>query len=117
MRRVDSIQGKERFRDEFGPPDTDGEDAKQVPRPAEFKALFHGTNTGDHFRIGIRLTRGSVCASFACLLCSPLHLSCLGTQWHALDQTGDAGLACSICIELSPVIMRGWQGRKPSRYE
>jgi hypothetical protein len=78
MCRVDSIHGKERFQDEFGPPETDDVDEKEVQRPAELKALFHGTNTGDHFRIGIRLTRGSVCTSSACL-CTSLALPRSGT--------------------------------------
>lgn len=33
---------------------------KDVIRPAEHKALFSGTNTDDHFCLGIKVTRGAV---------------------------------------------------------
>jgi hypothetical protein len=68
--RADSVVGKQRFLDEFGPPDDSDDEAvaRPVQRPADFKALWRNSNTGDHFRIGIRLTRGSVCCS--ALLCA-----------------------------------------------
>ncbi|DBA68662.1 TPA: hypothetical protein ACH3X2_013458 [Trebouxia sp. C0005] len=65
--RADSIQGKQRFLEDFGP----GEDAsdeeeltergKRVKQqqPADHQALFDG-NCDDHFRIGMKITRGSV---------------------------------------------------------
>jgi len=62
--RADSIQGKQRFLEDFGP----GEDAsdeeeltergKRVKQqqPAEHQALFD-VNCDDHFRIGMKITR------------------------------------------------------------
>ena len=62
--RADSIQGKQRFLEDFGP----GEDAsdeeeltergKRVKQqqPAEHQTLFDG-NCDDHFRIGMKITR------------------------------------------------------------
>ena len=57
--RADSIQGRQRFVDEFSVAKEE-EKQREVQRPAEFKALFDGSNTNDHFRIGIRLTHGCV---------------------------------------------------------
>lgn len=84
--RTDSIQRKERFRDEFG----DDEDEALVAmsdrmknawakKPAEHRAIFHG-NIDDHFRLGIKLTRGAarLFSDFYdsdILVCSPLALA------------------------------------------
>jgi len=69
--RSDSIAGKDRFRDDFGDDEEEGEgggegEAQQQQKasgrhakPADFTALFAG-NTDDHFRLGIRVTRGHV---------------------------------------------------------
>ena len=55
--RSDSIQGKARLKEDFGPQDEDNEDdAKTRHLNEEHKILFHG-NTDDHFRLGIKLTR------------------------------------------------------------
>lgn len=55
--RNDSIQGKARFREEFGAQDDEAEaDGKARHHVPEHSALFHG-NTDDHFRLGIKLTR------------------------------------------------------------
>lgn len=62
--RADSIQGKQRLLDDFGPGEDafDGEElterGKRVKQqqPAEHKALFDG-NCDDHFRIGMKITR------------------------------------------------------------
>lgn len=65
--RADSIQGKQRFLDDFGPGDDAADEEELTERgkrvkkqqPAEHQALFDG-NSDDHFRIGIKITRGSV---------------------------------------------------------
>lgn len=55
--RSDSIQGKARFEEDYGPQDEDKEEeAKIKHHNEEHKVLFHG-NTDDHFRLGIKLTR------------------------------------------------------------
>lgn len=55
--RNDSIQGKARFNEEFGPIDEDKDAAaKSKHHCQEHSVLFHG-NTDDHFRMGIKLTR------------------------------------------------------------
>ena len=54
------MQGTKRLQDEFGPDEGALATAEQVARPQEHKALFHGTNTNDHFRFGVRVTRGTV---------------------------------------------------------
>ena len=60
--RADAVQGKQRFEEEFGPPDDSDDEggARAVRRPAEYKALLRHSNTSDHFRIGVRVTRASV---------------------------------------------------------
>jgi len=66
--RTDSIQNKKRFLEEFGD-DEEGADAEDgglsdrartalARKPAQHRALFHG-NVDDHFRMGIKLTRGA----------------------------------------------------------
>ena len=46
------------------PEDADADDVapagQQAQRPPEYKALFRHANSSDHFRFGIRVTRGSV---------------------------------------------------------
>lgn len=63
--RADSIQGKQRLLDDFGPGDDASaeeeertEHGKRVKQqqPAEHRALFDG-NCDDHFRIGMKITR------------------------------------------------------------
>ena len=62
--RADSIQGKQRFLDDFGPGDDAADEEELTERgkrvkkqqPAEHQALFDG-NSDDHFRIGIKITR------------------------------------------------------------
>ena len=65
--RTDSIQNKQRFLEEFGAgDDEEGEEAGLSARekaalqrkPAEHRGLFAG-NLDDHFRLGIKLTRGA----------------------------------------------------------
>jgi hypothetical protein len=62
--RHDSIQGKERLEKEFSTEEEDKQ-RKDVQRPEEHRALFEGTNTDDHFRVAIKITRGAVCAPFS----------------------------------------------------
>eukprot|EP00892_Ulva_mutabilis_P002218 jgi/Ulvmu1/11998/UM083_0009.1 len=57
--RADSIQGKDRLLKEFCAAAGVAMN-KDVTRPVEHKALFSGTNTDDHFRIGIKVSRGAV---------------------------------------------------------
>ena len=65
--RADSILGKQRFMEEFGPSeeDSDGEGMTErgktvkAQMPLEHQRLFEG-NCDDHFRIGLKITRGSV---------------------------------------------------------
>ena len=63
--RADSIQGKQRFLEDFGPgDDSDAEEEALTERgkrvkqqqPPEHQALFDG-NCDDHFRIGMKITR------------------------------------------------------------
>ncbi|KAL4425892.1 hypothetical protein ABPG75_009908 [Micractinium tetrahymenae] len=60
--RTDTIQNKQRFLEEFGDQGdelTERERAAVARKPAEHRALFGG-NMDDHFRMGIKLTRGAV---------------------------------------------------------
>ncbi|WIA34691.1 hypothetical protein OEZ86_013004 [Tetradesmus obliquus] len=72
--RADSVQGKEKFLEQFVGEDDDdsqqqqehdaaaaaGAKSKKGPqKPAEHRALFRG-NLDDHFRLGIRITRGQI---------------------------------------------------------
>jgi U3 small nucleolar RNA-associated protein 25 len=73
--RVDSIQNKERFLEEFGTGDetnelsgaANGDDSRLNARekaaiarkPVEHRGLFAG-NLDDHFRLGIKMTRGAI---------------------------------------------------------
>ena len=59
--RKDSIQGKARFLEDFGPQEEE-EDEKTKNRSQEHRVLFHG-NTDDHFRLGIKLTRSAAATS------------------------------------------------------
>lgn len=65
--RTDSIQNKDRFNEEFGPDEEGGgpalskrAKAGKAAKPADFQTLFHHGNLDDHFRLGIKLTRGAV---------------------------------------------------------
>jgi U3 small nucleolar RNA-associated protein 25 len=65
------VQGKEKFIEQFAGSDDDdaggndgasgdgGKGRKGAPKPAEHSALFRGS-LDDHFRLGIRITRGQV---------------------------------------------------------
>ncbi|KAG2500344.1 hypothetical protein HYH03_001919 [Edaphochlamys debaryana] len=65
--RVDSVQGKEKFVEQFTDPDDMGEEEELDPatrsrlasKPGDHRALFAG-NTDDHFRLGIKVTKGAV---------------------------------------------------------
>ncbi|KAK9865904.1 hypothetical protein WJX84_009973 [Apatococcus fuscideae] len=60
--RTDSIQNKPRFLREFAfDADADADDLQQKgrPKPADHQALFRG-NTDDHYKLGIKTTRGSI---------------------------------------------------------
>eukprot|EP00798_Chlamydomonas_sp_ICE-L_P009960 gene9960-7836_t len=64
--RADTVQGKEKFVDQFTDPQADPEDendekhqARRAAKPMEWRALFDG-NTDDHFRMGIKITRGAI---------------------------------------------------------
>ncbi|KAL4445727.1 hypothetical protein ABPG77_008926 [Micractinium sp. CCAP 211/92] len=60
--RTDTIQNKQRFLEEFGDQGeelTERERAAVARKPAGHRALFGG-NSDDHFRVGIKLTRGAV---------------------------------------------------------
>lgn len=90
--RHDSIQGKERLLKEFSAAD-DAVMKKDVKRPAEHKALFSGTNTDDHFCLGIKVTRGAVryiCAT--CAFLSLRHVKLLSVvgmpqHWHSMYES------------------------------
>lgn len=76
--RTDSVQGKSRFLEEFGPEEGGGTSKAELEvqrgRPLEHTALFTG-NSDDHFRLGIKLTR-SHCTSAPLLLDSPRRVVC-----------------------------------------
>jgi len=63
--RADSVQGKERFVEQFTDPEAEEENMDEGTRnrrkakPADWRALFSG-NTDDHFRLGIKITRGAI---------------------------------------------------------
>ncbi|GLC42263.1 hypothetical protein PLESTM_001310300 [Pleodorina starrii] len=66
--RSDSVQGKERFVEQFTDPeegDMAEEDmdaaakARLAARPPEHRALFAG-NVDDHFRLGVKVTKGAI---------------------------------------------------------
>lgn len=62
--RADSILGKQRFIEDFGPDEEDSEDEGMTDRAKKVKAempldhqqLFEG-NCDDHFQIGLKMTR------------------------------------------------------------
>ncbi|KXZ45449.1 hypothetical protein GPECTOR_54g190 [Gonium pectorale] len=65
--RSDSVQGKERFVEQFTDPE-DAQDeealdaatrARLASKPAEHRAMFAG-NLDDHFRLGIKVTKGAI---------------------------------------------------------
>lgn len=56
MCRHDSIKGKQQLMKEFS---EEAPTRKDVVRPADHKAMFSG-NSDDHFRVGIKVTQGSV---------------------------------------------------------
>lgn len=63
--RTDTVQNKERFLSDFGPEDEQNalmsDRAKRAVslKPAQHQAMFQG-NYDDHFRLGIKLTRGCI---------------------------------------------------------
>ncbi|GAX83068.1 hypothetical protein CEUSTIGMA_g10494.t1 [Chlamydomonas eustigma] len=64
--RADSVQGKEKFVEQFTDPEEEEEEdmdpklrARRAAKPAEWQALFSG-NVDDHFRVGIKITRGAI---------------------------------------------------------
>eukprot|EP00955_Chlamydomonas_euryale_P115539 366358-Chlamydomonas_euryale.AAC.2 len=65
--RADSVTSKEKFVEQFGPPEAEEPEddaderarARRAAKPGEWRALFSG-NCDDHFRLGIKITRGAV---------------------------------------------------------
>eukprot|EP00198_Chlamydomonas_reinhardtii_P002817 XP_001692153.1 predicted protein [Chlamydomonas reinhardtii] len=65
--RSDSVQGKEKFLEQFTDPEEMAEEenmdeaarARLAAKPSEHRALFAG-NIDDHFRLGIKVTKGAV---------------------------------------------------------
>jgi len=104
--RTDSVQNKQRFNEEFGPEEGEEElDAAllndrakegKARKPAEFQALFHHGNLDDHFRLGVKLTRGAVklYADFFqsdIIVASPLGLATLVEEAEAAAAAGAGG--------------------------
>ncbi|GFR41586.1 hypothetical protein Agub_g2307, partial [Astrephomene gubernaculifera] len=65
--RSDSVQGKEKFVEQFTDPDEMQDEesldpatrARLAAKPADHRALFAG-NVDDHFRLGIKVTKGAI---------------------------------------------------------
>jgi len=102
--RADSIQGKARFDREYGPgSDGEGEEEgragkRRHPKPADHAALFAG-NADDHFRIGVRVTKGAVRLYSEFGDADVIAASPLGLATH-LEAGGPAGADALAGVEL-----------------
>ncbi|KAK9820865.1 hypothetical protein WJX81_006561 [Elliptochloris bilobata] len=121
--RADSIQGKQRLVEEFGAPSDEesgapgarGRGGSAPGKPAEHAALFAG-NSDDHFRFGVKITRGAVrlFADFYqadVIMASPLGLS---TALSAAAKEGGGATDFLSSIEIAAVdradvmLMQNW---------
>lgn len=120
--RADSILGKQRFMEEFGPDEEDFDEEGMTDRgkkvkaqmPLEHQRLFEG-NCDDHFRIGLKITRGSVrlYSDFYesdIIVASPLALATKLTEED--EEEGAADMLSSIEVLLVPRLdvmqMQNW---------
>ncbi|PRW59313.1 U3 small nucleolar RNA-associated 25 [Chlorella sorokiniana] len=115
--RTDTIQNKQRFLEEFGDADdelTERERAAVARKPAEHQALFGG-NTDDHFRLGIKLTRGAVklFADFFdsdIIVASPLALATRLAEMAGDDSAADFLSSVEILVaeRADVLLMQNW---------
>jgi U3 small nucleolar RNA-associated protein 25 len=132
--RVDSIQNKERFMEEFGTGEEESQkDGNTIPaddleglnareraaiarKPIEHRSLFSG-NADDHFRLGMKLTRGAVRLytdfyQSDVLIASPLALATKLSEAEKDEGAGAADFLSSIeivVLERADVLqMQNW---------
>lgn len=116
--RADSIQHKQRFVEEYGTHDEEAEDgdspeARALRRkPADHRARFAG-NTDDHFRLGIRITRGAVrlYAEFSesdIVIASPLGLVTMIEEQGPASMDWAASLDVIALLDTDVLLMQNW---------
>lgn len=53
-----TVSNTDRFAEEFGPPDDEGEGEEDRRKPADWRAVFEGSNVDDDFKMGVQVNPG-----------------------------------------------------------
>lgn len=119
--RADSIQHKQRFLDEYGAGEGSNDDLEDPEdpearalrrKPADHRERFAG-NTDDHFRLGIRVTRGAVrlYAEFSesdVVVASPLGLVTMLEEQGPASMDWAASLEIIALLDTDVLLMQNW---------